>query len=64
MRRKLCLLFAALLLLSSMTVSALAADITFVDVAADAPYAESVRYLSERGIINGTAENVFRQICL
>lgn len=58
------MLFAALLLLCSMSVPALAADITYVDVAADAPYAEGVRYLSECVIIySGSARHmeVFRE---
>lgn len=46
-----------LLLLSLCTVSVCAAD--FRDVPADAWYAESVRFVSEKGIMGGTGEHTF-----
>ena len=42
-----------------MTVLAFAADSPFSDVAPDAPYAESIAYLVEHGITNGTDADTF-----
>lgn len=42
-----------------MTVLAFAADSPFSDVAPDAPYAESIAYLVEHGITNGTGADTF-----
>lgn len=42
-----------------LSVSAFAAEPTFRDIAADAPYAESVTYLVEHGITNGTGADTF-----
>lgn len=59
MRKKLSVLCATFLLSLLMTVSAFAADSSFSDVAPDAPYAESVAYLVEQGITNGTGADTF-----
>ena len=59
MRKKLSVLCATFLLSLLMTVSAFAADVSFADVPADAPYAESVAFLVERGITNGTGSDTF-----
>ena len=42
-----------------MTVPTFAADSSFSDVAPDAPYAESIAYLVEHGITNGTDADTF-----
>ena len=42
-----------------LSVSAFAAEPVFLDVAADAPYAESVAFLVEHGITNGTGADTF-----
>lgn len=59
MRKKLSVLCATFLLSLLMTVSAFAADVSFADVPADAPYAESVAFLTEQGITNGTGSDTF-----
>ena len=59
MRKKLSVLCATFLLSLLMTVSAFAADVSFADVPADAPYAESVAFLVERGITTGTGADTF-----
>ena len=51
------LLSAALVL--GLTLSALAAPSGFADVPDNAPYAEAVAYVRERGIMNGTTETTF-----
>ena len=42
-----------------LTLSALAAPSGFADVHDDAPYAETVAYVRERGVMNGTTETTF-----
>lgn len=59
MRKKLSIFCATLLLSLLMTVPAFATDSSFSDVAPDAPYAESVAYLVEHGINNGTGADTF-----
>ena len=59
MRKKLSVLCATFLLSLLMTVSAFAADVSFADVPADAPYAESVAFLVEQGITTGTGSDTF-----
>ena len=59
MRKKLSVLYTTFLLPLLMTVLAFAADIPFSDVAPDAPYAESIAYLVEHGITNGTDADTF-----
>ena len=54
MRKKLSVLCTTFLLPLLMTVPTFAADSPFSDVAPDAPYAESIAYLVEHGITNGT----------
>ena len=46
-----------------MTVLAFAADSPFSDVAPDAPYAESIAYLVEHGITNGTGRQWSVMLC-
>ena len=59
MRKKLSVLCTTFLLPLLMTVLAFAADSPFSDVAPDAPYAESIAYLVEHGITNGTGADTF-----
>lgn len=59
MRKKLSVLCTTFLLSLLMTVSAFAAGVSFADVPADAPYAESVAFLVEQGITNGTGADTF-----
>ena len=59
MRKKLTVPCAAILLVMLLTISASAAAPRFEDVPMDAPYAESVLYLADRGIINGTDSRLF-----
>ena len=59
MRKKLSVLCTTFLLPLLMTVLAFAADSPFSDVAPDAPYAESIAYLVEHGITNGTGTDTF-----
>ena len=59
MRKKLTVPCAAILLAVLLTISASAAAPRFEDVPPDAPYAESVLYLADRGIVNGTDSRLF-----
>ena len=59
MQKKLSVLCTTFLLPLLMTVLAFAADSPFSDVAPDAPYAESIAYLVEHGITNGTGADTF-----
>lgn len=59
MRKKLSVLCTTFLLPLLMTVLAFAADSPFSDVAPDTPYAESIAYLVEHGITNGTGADTF-----
>ena len=59
MQKKLSVLCTTFLLPLLMTVLAFAADSLFSDVAPDAPYAESIAYLVEHGITNGTGADTF-----
>lgn len=59
MRKKLTVPCAAILLIMLLTISASAAAPRFEDVPPDAPYAESVLYLADRGIVNGTDSRLF-----
>ena len=59
MRKKLSVLCTTFLLPLLMTVPTFAADSSFSDVAPDAPYAESIAYLVEHGITNGTGADTF-----
>ena len=59
MRKKLSVLCATFLLSLLLTVPAFAADSSFSDIPADAPYAESVACLVEQGITNGTGADTF-----
>ena len=59
MRKKLSVLCTTFLLPLLMTVPTFAADSSFSDVAPDAPYAESIAYLVEHGITNGTDADTF-----
>lgn len=56
---KLSVLCTTFLLPLLMTVPTFAADSSFSDVAPDAPYAESIAYLVEHGITNGTDADTF-----
>ena len=57
--KKISVLCTTFLLPLLMTVLAFAADSSFSDVAPDAPYAESIAYLVEHGITNGTGADTF-----
>lgn len=59
MRKKLTVLCAAVLLAMLLTISASAAAPHFEDVSADTPYAESILYLADHGITNGTDSRLF-----
>lgn len=59
MRKKLTVPCAAILLVVLLMISASAAAPRFEDVPSDAPYAESVLYLADRGIVNGTDSRLF-----
>lgn len=59
MRKKLTVLCAAVLLAMLLTISASAAAPHFEDVSADTPYAESILYLADYGITNGTDSCLF-----
>ena len=59
MRKKLTVPCTAILLIMLLTISASAAAPRFEDVPPDAPYAESVLYLADRGIVNGTDSRLF-----
>ena len=58
MKKALSILLTAALALS-LALPALAAPSGFTDVPEDAPYAEAVAYVRDRGIMNGTAETTF-----
>ena len=58
MKKALSILLTAALALS-LALPALAAPSSFTDVPEDAPYAEAVAYVRDRGIMNGTAETTF-----
>lgn len=58
MKKALPILLSAALTLG-LTLSALAAPSGFADVPDDAPYAEAVAYVRERGVMNGTTETTF-----
>ena len=59
MRKKLTVLCTAVLLTMLLTISASAAVPRFEDVSADTPYAESILYLADHGITNGTNSGLF-----
>lgn len=59
MRKKLTVLCTAVLLAMLLTISASAAAPRFEDVSADTPYAESILYLADCGITNGTDSRLF-----
>ena len=59
MRKKLAVLCGAFLLTMLLTISASAAAPRFEDVSADTPYAESILYLADHGITNGTDSRLF-----
>ncbi len=59
MRKKLTVLCTAVLLAMLLTISASAAAPRFEDVSADTPYAESILYLADCGITNGTNSRLF-----
>ena len=59
MRKKLTVLCTAVLLAMLLTISASAAAPRFEDVSADTPYAESILYLADGGITNGTDSCLF-----
>ena len=59
MRKKLTVFCAAVLLAMLLTISASAAAPHFEDVSADTPYAESILYLADHGITNGTDSRLF-----
>lgn len=57
--KKLMKAFLPLMLMAVLTVPALAAEITFTDVAADSPWIEGISYVAEEGIAMGTGNNCF-----
>lgn len=59
MRKKLTVLCTAVLLAMLLTISASAAAPRFEDVSADTPYAESILYMADCGITNGTNSRLF-----
>ena len=59
MRKKLAVLCGAFLLTMLLTISASASAPRFEDVSADTPYAESILYLADHGITNGTDSGLF-----
>ena len=59
MQKKLTAFCAVLLLIMLLTVSASAAAPHFEDVSADTPFADSILYLADCGITNGTDSHLF-----
>ena len=59
MQKKLTAFCTVLLLIMLLTVSASAAAPHFEDVSADTPFADSILYLADCGITNGTDSHLF-----
>lgn len=59
MQKKILIFCTTVLMAALMSVSAFAAESSFDDVPADAPWAESISYLAEKGITNGTGIKTF-----